>query len=156
MPLPPVPTFHPIANPDAVVTAKNVRFTVLTDRLVRLESSKGGHFEDRPSQAFWYRDQPVPTFSTSVTEELIEIETDYLHLKYQITARGFTAETLSITLKESGVTWQYGMKQTDNLGGTARTLDGRAGTIKLLWGALPLKSAVFPVLPEENYGNRSL
>jgi hypothetical protein len=52
MPLPPVPTFRPIANPAAVVIAKNVRFTVLTDRLIRLEYSKDDRFEDRPSQAF--------------------------------------------------------------------------------------------------------
>ena len=37
MPFPSTPSFHSVANVDAVVTAKNVRFTVLTDRLIRLE-----------------------------------------------------------------------------------------------------------------------
>lgn len=136
MSFPPNPAFQPIANTDAIVAAKNVRFTVLTDRLIRLEYSKTNSFEDRPSQAFWYREQPVPAFKKTVTDSSIEIETDFLHLKYQITARGFTGKTLSVTLKQTGVTWQYGMRQTDNLKGTARTLDGIGGTTRLENGLL--------------------
>jgi alpha-glucosidase (family GH31 glycosyl hydrolase) len=128
--------FQPLANPDAIVTAQNVRFTVLTDRLIRLEYSKDGQFEDRPSQAFWYREQSVPSFKKTVTDSLVEIETDFLHLKYQITARGFTGKTLSITLKQTGITWIYGARQTDNLKGTARTLDGVGGRTKLEDGLL--------------------
>ena len=136
MPLPPVPTFHPIAKSDAIVTAKNVRFTVLTDRLIRLEYSKEDHFEDRPSQAFWHREQPVPSFKKIITDKTIEIETDYLHLKYQATAKGFTGTTLSIILKQTGVIWKYGTRQTENLKGTARTLDGIGGRTKLENGLL--------------------
>lgn len=46
----------PIADPAAVVTAGSVRFTVLASRLLRLEYSPAGAFEDRPSQAFYMRD----------------------------------------------------------------------------------------------------
>ena len=136
MPFPPIPTLHPVANLNAVVIAQNVRFTVLTDRLIRLEYSKDDRFEDRPSQAFWYRDQPVPKFKQTMTNSSVEIETDFLHLKYQVTAKGFTAKTLSITLKETGVTWKYGAKQADNLKGTARTLDMAGKEIKLENGLL--------------------
>lgn len=136
MPFPPVPIFHPIASANAVISAKNVRFTVLTDRLIRLEYSENDRFEDRPSQAFWYREQPVPKFNKVVTDTSIEIETDFLHLKYQVTVRGFTSKTLSVKLKQSGVTWKYGAKQTDNLKGTARTLDMAGGRIKLEDGLL--------------------
>ncbi len=136
MPIPPVPTFHPIAKADATVAAQNVRFTVLTDRLIRLEYSKDDRFEDRPSQAFWVRDQPVPKFKKAVTASSVEIETDFLHLKYQITPKGFTAKTLSITLKQTGVTWTFGAKQKDNLLGTARTLDMAGREIKLETGLL--------------------
>ena len=136
MSFPPVPSFHPEADPQAVVTAKNVRFTVLTDRLLRLEYSRDDVFEDRPSQAFWHRRQPVPSFRKTVTDSSIEIETDFLHLKYQITPKGFTAKTLSITLKGTGTTWTHGARQKDNLKGTARTLDGVAGTTALENGLL--------------------
>ncbi|MEP7136021.1 MAG: TIM-barrel domain-containing protein [Chloroflexota bacterium] len=136
MPFPPIPTFHPIANVDAIITAKNIRFTVLTDRLIRLEYSKDDHFEDRPSQAFWHREQPVPVFKKAITDSTIEIETEYLLLKYQVTSKGFTAKTLSITLKQTGSTWTYGARQSDNQKGTARTLDGVGGRTKLENGLL--------------------
>jgi len=136
MSFPPIPAFQSVADSEAVITAQNVRFTVLTDRLIRLECSKDGQFEDRPSQAFWYREQPVPAFKKTVTDSAIEIETDFVHLKYQITAKGFTSKTLSITLKQSNVTWTYGARQSDNLKGTARTLDGVGGKTKLENGLL--------------------
>lgn len=133
MPLPPVPAFRPVANKKAVVTAPNVRFTVLTDRLIRMEYSPDHTFEDRPSQAFWYRQQPVPKFQKKVSDKVIEIETEYLRLVYKVKRSGFEASNLSITLKESGVTWHYGdtSKKAGNLKGTARTLDGVAGMTKL-------------------------
>jgi alpha-glucosidase (family GH31 glycosyl hydrolase) len=136
VPLPPVPTFHPIARADAVITGNRVRFTVLTDRIIRMEYSKGNRFEDRPSQAFWHREQPVPPFQQRVSESLIEIETEFLHLQYQITSKGFAARTLSITLKQRDATWRYGMPQTANLKGTARTLDGAGGRTRLENGLL--------------------
>lgn len=136
MPLPPVPEFHPIAQPEAVVTVGCARFSVLTDRIIRLEFCKDKQFEDRPSQAFWHRNQPVPGFRKTITDELVEIETDYLHLKYVPNTRGFSSKTLSIHLKRSSVTWKYGDEPVDNLLGTARTLDGDAGTTKLENGLL--------------------
>ncbi len=54
--------FHPIADPAAVVTAGNARFTVLTARLLRLEYSPTGACETQPRQAFWRRRQNVPAF----------------------------------------------------------------------------------------------
>ena len=39
-------SLNPVANPAAVVTEGNARFTVLTDRLIRMEWSADGVFED--------------------------------------------------------------------------------------------------------------
>ena len=121
MPLPPAPAFDPAASPDSIVTSGNAQFTVLTSRLVRLEYSREGYFEDRPSQAFWFRKQPVPDFRKSVSDRMIEIETADLILRYRPTRFGFTRWTLSITLKSNGVTWRYGnsSRRAGNLKGTA-------------------------------------
>jgi alpha-glucosidase (family GH31 glycosyl hydrolase) len=133
MPLPSVPNFKPVANAQAVIVAPNVRFTVLTDRIIRLEYSKENAFEDRASQVFWYRAQPVPEFRKTVTDKLVEIETEYLKLVYKISRNGFSRDNLSIQLKQNGVTWRYGdtARKAGNLKGTARTLDGVAGRTKL-------------------------
>jgi alpha-glucosidase (family GH31 glycosyl hydrolase) len=136
MPLPPVPQFSPVASPEAVVTAGNVRFTVLTSRLIRLEYSKNGQFEDRSSQAFWFRQQPVPVFRKSVAAKGLEIETDHLLLRYRPNRFGFTRWTLSIALKSNGVTWHHSDRQSANLKGTARTLDGDFGNTRLENGLL--------------------
>lgn len=136
MSLPPVPEFHPIADPKAILRQGPVRFTVLTDRLIRMEYDPQGKFEDRPSQAFWHRQQPVPDFRQTVTAEKIEIDTDYLRLSYLVNPRGFKKNTLWIQIKHSGLDWHYGDKQSENLKGTARTLDGDAGTTRLEQGLL--------------------
>src|SRR3954452_9345715 len=116
---------EPQPDTAAVVRALDVRFTVLTSRLIRLEYSATDEFEDRPSQAFWYRLQPVPHFLVQQSDQLIEIETDYLHLRYVPTARGFTPGTLSIHVKATNSTWFFGdhIWQSGNLRGTTRTLD---------------------------------
>ncbi len=122
---------RPVADPAAIVTQGPVRFTVLTDRLLRLEYQPDGQFEDRPSQAFWYRQQPAPAFTSAVTADHISLETDYLRLEYRITGAGFTPQTLTITLKEIGHTWRFGDVNPDNLGGTVRTLDDLLGSTPL-------------------------
>ena len=56
---------EPVADPAAVVRRGNARFTVLTDRLLRLEWAPDGQFEDRSSFAFPTRRGPVPDFTVS-------------------------------------------------------------------------------------------
>ncbi|MEO7908855.1 MAG: TIM-barrel domain-containing protein [Roseiflexaceae bacterium] len=116
---------EPQPDSAAVVRGPAVRFTVLTSRLIRLEYSATEEFEDRPSQAFWYRRQPVPHFQLRQSDALIEIETDYLHLRYVPTEHGFMPGTLSIHVKATDSTWFFGdhIGKSDNLRGTTRTLD---------------------------------
>jgi hypothetical protein len=115
-----------------------VRFTILTSRLIRMECSRTGSFEDRPSQVFWFRQLPVPQFKHRSEKGKLHIETEFLHLSYEPTSRGFSASTLSIALKQTGRTWRYGdtARQAGNLKGTARTLDGDAGNTRLEDGLL--------------------
>ena len=133
MSLPPVPTFKLIANAKAIVALPHVRLTVLTDRIIRIEYSKANVFEDRPSQVFWYRNQAAPKFKQTITDKVVELETDYLHLVYKIGRSGFTHRNLSIRLKDTNVTWHYGdtANKAGNLKGTARTLDMVSGSTKL-------------------------
>ena len=46
------PVDDPVADPKAVVTAGNARFTVLTPQLIRMEWSATGKFEDHASLVF--------------------------------------------------------------------------------------------------------
>lgn len=116
--------FQPVAHADAVIRCGQARFTVLTDRLLRLEYHPDGQFIDRPSQEVWFREQPAPAFSAVEGDNSVEIETAHLVLRY--TDRpgvGFSPETLAVELKATGATWQPGMSDAANLRGTTRTLD---------------------------------
>ena len=128
--------FEPLADPQAMVIGPKVRFTVLTSRLLRLEYGPTGEFEDRPSQAFWYRKQPVPEFSVEEKNDRYTLTTSHLQLNYMASEAGFTPETLSITLKESDAIWHFGDEDSLNLLGTARTLDNIDGALRLEDGLL--------------------
>lgn len=123
--------FAPVARADAIVLGLNIRISVLTSRLLRLEYSSTANFEDRPSQVFWYRDQPVPDFEVRQDDQQIEIETDHLHLRYRAMEGGFSADSLFIALKDSGIAWHYGQIDLLNLKGTTRTLDDMDGATAL-------------------------
>src|SRR5580704_7283972 len=127
--------YDPVADPHAVVTLGHARFTVLTSRLVRMEWSADGKFEDHASLVFLNRKLPVPHFTasshTTYGEQLL-IETSQLKLTYSPrtgTDGKFNAENLQVQVAFHGaaVTWKPGDTDTGNLMGTARTLDGSHG-----------------------------
>ena len=123
--------FQPEANPEAVVQAGPVRFTILTSRLIRMEYDPAETFEDRPTQVFWYRNLPVPKHNTTIDESQIRIETEHLVLKYNIQESGFYPEFLKIEIKDLNFTWEFGQENKTNLRGTRRTLDNVDGAKRL-------------------------
>jgi alpha-glucosidase len=123
----------PVADPKAVVTLGNARFTVLTPELIRMEWAADGRFEDHASFVFLNRRLPVPKFEHAVTEGggKLTIKTSALTLSYSPSADGrFTPENLSIELAVDGkpVIWHPELIDPENLLGTTRTLDGALGS----------------------------
>ena len=121
------PNFNPYAQPGAIVQKESVRFTVITEQLIRLEFNTSKTFENRPTQVFWNRNLTVPRYYASIDENLITIETEKLLLKYKPTEWGFHEDFLSIYIKANGNTWHYGQEDNLNLKGTLRTLDRMDG-----------------------------
>ncbi len=130
------PHTEPTADPAAVIHAPRARFTVLTPRLVRMEASPDGAFEDRASQAIWFRRQPVPDFTATTADGVLTIDTAALTLTYDTTAEGFTPDSLKVTVKANGAVWSFGDTAGSNLGGTARTLDEADGPVPLELGLI--------------------
>ncbi len=114
-----------------MITGDRYRITVLTDRLIRLEYSDSGIFEDRKTFAVISRDLDEVSATVRDDEDGLIIETDDLYLKYD--KKPFSSQGLSITLKKSGTTWNYGdfHGNFSNLLGTARTLDEADGGVPL-------------------------
>ena len=124
-------SLNPVANPAAVVTEGNARFTVLTDRLIRMEWAEDGIFEDRASLAIVNRNLPVPKFKVTRSGGVLTIATDRLTLTYK--GGRFDESNLKVTfpLNKKPVTWHPGLADSGNLKGTTRTLDGCLGFEKL-------------------------
>ncbi len=123
---------NPVANPDAQVIAGNARFTVLTDRLIRMEWSEDGKFEDNATLGIINRNLPVPAFNVQQAGDGVVVKTKKVTLKYDGDGK-FTEDNLKVSFRMNGrtVTWKPGMDESGNLMGTIRTLDGCEGFHKL-------------------------
>ena len=134
-----IPPFQPIANPAAIVTAGNARFTVLTDRLIRLEWSATRTFQEQATWVAIQRNHTVPAFKTSSNSTHTLISTPYVTVEYltastttfnssniRVTATYTTVSPSTLQLTVNSVSWQAINKEevAGNLFGTFRTLDG--------------------------------
>ncbi|MGN1046781.1 MAG: TIM-barrel domain-containing protein, partial [Candidatus Cryptobacteroides sp.] len=128
-------TYEPLADPSAVVTCGNARFTVLTPRLVRMEWAADGQFEDRATLAVVNRRLEVPQFRTQKKKDGVTIRTSDLTLTYKGNGN-FTQENLKVEFTMADpkapkgvrkVVWTPGADDSGNLLGTTRTLDGCDG-----------------------------
>lgn len=136
----------PCARQENMIIGNQYRITVLTEGLVRLEYNADGEFEDRATQMVLYRDFPEVDYRVIHTENGIEINTSRLHLVYD--EKEFLSGGLSIHVKGSvNSTWHYG-EQICDLGGTARTLDGVDGEIRLDHGVVSRNG--FSLLDDSN------
>lgn len=117
----------------SVVSGSHYRFSILTSRLIRMEYSPEGHFEDRPTQTVFNRDFKQVNLKIKEQENSLDIITDHLHIRYD--KQPFSFQGLTITLLHPPIqckefTWHYGQSPA-TLGGTARTLDKADGKIDL-------------------------
>lgn len=125
---------NPIANKNAVVTGDNYRFTVLTDRLIRMEYDESGAFEDRATQTVVNRELPVPHYTVETTADAVVIETDCIRLTYR--GGRFAKNNLHAEYcgKMGYQRFDYYYGDDDSRGtlpGTIRTLDGVDGSAPL-------------------------
>ncbi len=107
-----------------------VRFTVITDGVIRLEWQPEGKFTDLPSFTASERDYPKAEFKARTRGKDITISTSKMTLTYRKDSGRFTEKNLSIKANDGFFTWKPGMVQKENLKGTFRTLDGLDGDIQ--------------------------
>ena len=122
------------------ITGKSFRFTLLTERLLRIEYQADGKFEDRPTQAVIKRDFAQPKWQTLHNQAgyVWQLETSAFHLYYR--GGEFNGANLFLDTKYNYQThysrWHFGEEPQKNLGGTARTLDGADGPVAVGPGIL--------------------
>ena len=106
----------PVADKKQTLAYKNVRFTVITPCLLRVEVQKDGKFCDEPTQSVWFRNLGEAKFETKESGSKVEIRTE----KAVFTCSTVSGKVLSIKLADGRTVKNY---KSGNLKGTSRTLD---------------------------------
>ena len=106
---------RPVAVSENIVHFRDMRITVLSPRLFRIEQDAEKAFCDEATQAVWFRDMPPVDFQSREAEDRCAISTDAVCL------------TVCAELKDSFIRFPDGRRMAlDNAGnllGTYRTLD---------------------------------
>lgn len=107
----------------------NVRFTVISDGVMRLEYSPDGEFVDNKSFLAVERVYPSVDYKVKQTRRSVEITTSKMKLTYKKGSGKFNSANLEIISGKDmfPFVWKPGKKQKNNLKGTYRTLDGMDG-----------------------------
>lgn len=135
---------HPVACESNVIQGKQYRITVLTSRLLRLEYSEDGIFNDAATQTVLNRDFPKTEYQLKETEDELQLMTEHLQLNYDkgaFSSHGLACKCLGVKIPYFSTTWHFGDVEgagtpAVNLKGTARTLDNVNGACKLESGIL--------------------
>ena len=117
-------TCRPEADGRAIVHRGNLRVSVLAPGIVRIEHDPSSRFEDRASQHFWHRCQPVPDFSVDESGGRLRLRTERMAL--EIPLDGIPSpDNVLIRLEPSAEDDLRPVAACDasNLGGCLRTLD---------------------------------
>jgi len=117
----------------SLIIGDKYRFSILTSRLVRMEYSSDGLFEDRPTQIVINRNFETPYFTVYENEKLLEIDTDWLSISYDKKEFSIGGLSVKVRSESSGIysTWRFSEPVTEGLWGTTRTLDQADGAIPL-------------------------
>jgi alpha-glucosidase (family GH31 glycosyl hydrolase) len=114
----------PKTDSRCIVIRGKLRVSVLTSRLLRLETVRGGAFCDQPTQKVWFRDLDRPRFSVEESGDGMTLRTSDCIFKIDLGKRALT----SVTFKSGKTVTDF---QSGNLKGTCRTLDGVNGAHSL-------------------------
>ncbi len=117
----------PLCSAKNVFVKGNTRFSVITDRLLRVEVQEDGKFCDEATQSVWHRDFADPTVKVFEIADTVQIRTAKVTFVYSMKAQ----KMQYITLAGGKIVRDF---NKGNLKGTCRTLDITAGIITLTDG----------------------
>ena len=137
-----IPTAGRLPKEECIYTGTNYRFSILSERLIRLEYSPTGKFEDRPTEFAWNREFNVPKFVVKEDSKYIEIKTSYFVLSYTKN-KPFGSNKLApsshlrIDVVNSDRYWYYGHPEVRNYSSPGLLLNTgkKSKAIKSLYSA---------------------
>lgn len=129
------------AKPTNVIQGEKYRFTLLSERLIRLEYNEAGIFEDRPTELVWNRNVKKVNYQVTEDRKYLELKTKYFRLTYAKNKpfKGTVLNAmahLKVELLTTDRIWYYGNKEATearNYGAPGLSLDD-AQKLKLKLG----------------------
>lgn len=94
-------------NKEVVLQGNKFRFTILTERLIRLEYSENGTFKDEPTEMVINRNFTKPQFSVKQDRYNLEITTPYFKLYYTKESKFKNSKNLRVDVLNSNNSWFY-------------------------------------------------
>lgn len=111
---------RPVARKENIVLWGDIRVTVLTEGLFRIEKDTRRAFCDEATQSFWYRDTPAVKYKSESTGSQLTLITEKAQLNVRI---DIMQSTVFVDGKE------IILREIENLPGAYRSLDNCTGDI---------------------------
>lgn len=142
-----------LATPENVIKGKKYRFTVLTPRLIRMEYSEDGTFEDHLTTLVLNRKTAAVEYTKKEDKKYLEITTSYFRLTYEknkpfYSGKFDTMKYLRVELLNTDKIWYYGHPEIRNYGSPNSSLDDNKGKLKLKKGLYSVDG--FASIKDEN------
>lgn len=117
------------ASPRAVLQGQRYRFTVLSERLIRMEYHPEGLFIDAPSQFAIFRNFEVPSFDVKQDATYLVVRTKYFEMEYQkekpfVASKVVPMNNLKVTITGTDKVWYYPHPEARNFSGVFTSFDG--------------------------------
>ena len=106
----------------AVIRSSTYRITVLSERLVRLEYSDNGVFNNYETAIVKNRRFDVPEYTKQEDDTILKIDTMYFTLTY-LKRAPFNSRTIKAKCKNRSDEWYYGQKEVKNFNSASISLD---------------------------------
>lgn len=130
-----------VSNEAAVIRSNSYRITVLSDRLIRLEYSSNGVFNNYETTIVKNRKFEVVDYTKQEDNNILKIDTHYFTLTY-VKNSSFSGRTITAKSKSSGEEWYYGQKEVKNFNSTSMSLDNTTKMPELEKGLFSLNGIV--------------
>jgi alpha-glucosidase (family GH31 glycosyl hydrolase) len=128
------------AAPQNPIVVGAARFTVLTPNCIRLEYAQNGKFVDSPSLFAINRKPTFTDFKVGKDGKATVIDTGKIRLTYNGDGTPFSEKNLSAAIRGDATfgtkRWTPASRNSRNLGGTTRTLDGVTGPVDVGHGVV--------------------
>ncbi|MBE6160448.1 MAG: DUF5110 domain-containing protein [Lactobacillales bacterium] len=127
------------AKPENIIQGDFYRFTILSEKLIRLEYSETGMFVDKPTQFAIYRDNDKVNFEKQENDKYLLIRTKYFQVTY-LKNKPFGGgkvnpiANLKVELLNSDKIWYYGHPEVRNYGSPSVSIENSNYKLKLKRG----------------------